>query len=281
VKTNQGYSKEFRAYLVAVVLASAVTRPTALADCSLTSTGKTPLNDLGTGHYLGQMGGLYPDGTSARPSVHHAGGLLLAAQIQPVNSAGNPDPVNGRIVLISVGMSNTTQEFATRGPGAFKPRADADPSKNPRLVIVDCALGGHAAEQWEDPANEVWTMCDQRLANAGVSPQQVQAVWFKLAERTSDVPDRSFPAHALFHQQRLGNVVRLLKAEYPNVRIAFMSSRTRSYENNPFSLNPEPFAYEENFSVKWLIESQINGTGNLNFDSASGPVVAPLLVWGP
>ena len=45
------------------------------------------------------------------------------------------------------------------------------------------------------------------------------------------------------------------------------------------TLNPEPFAYESAFSVKWMIENQINGTGNLSFDPASG--VAPWISWGP
>lgn len=41
------------------------------ADCTLTSTGKTPLNDLGAATYLGAMGGLYPNGTNIRPSAHY------------------------------------------------------------------------------------------------------------------------------------------------------------------------------------------------------------------
>jgi hypothetical protein len=46
-------------------------------------------------------------------------------------------------------------------------------------------------------------------------------------------------------------------------------------------LNPEPQAYESAFSVKWLIENQINGDASLNFDPAKGPVVAPYIHWGP
>jgi hypothetical protein len=254
----------------------------AWADCTLTSTGKTPLNDLGEGLYLGEIGGLYPDGTNVRPAAHDAAGIQIALnEIKPLNAAGNDDPVNGTIALVSIGMSNTTQEFATRGPGAFKPRSDADPARNPRVVVVDCAQGGRAAREWIDPDNDAWTVMAQRLTNAGVAPLQVQVAWVKLAERTSDVPDRSFPAHALFHQGRIAEILRMLKSRYPNVRLAFLSSRTRSYENNPFSLNPEPFAYEENFSVKWLIEGQINGTDNLNYNATGGAVVAPYLAWGP
>ena len=44
--------------------------------------------------------------------------------------------------MISVGMSNATQEFASKGNDAFKPRADSDLSKNPQLTIIDGAQEG-------------------------------------------------------------------------------------------------------------------------------------------
>src|SRR5439155_26555370 len=37
--------------------------------------------------------------------------------------------------------------------------------------------------------------------------------------------------------------------------------------------------FESGFSVKWLIEKQING--NLNYDTNKGPAVVPWLSWGP
>ena len=43
----------------------------------------------------------------------------------------------------------------------------------------------------------------------------------------------------------------------------------------------EPLSYETGFSVKWLIEDQIQGDPQLNYDPARGPVLSPLLLWGP
>jgi hypothetical protein len=46
-------------------------------------------------------------------------------------------------------------------------------------------------------------------------------------------------------------------------------------------VNPEPFAYESAFSVRWLIQDQVKGDPRLNFDPKKGKVVSPLLLWGP
>jgi hypothetical protein len=73
--------------------------------------------------------------------------------------------------------------------------------------------------------------------------------------------------------------IRNIKTAFPNVKMAFVSTRTRSYSNNMASLNPEPYAYETGFGVKWMIEKQISGDPSLQF---SGPnALAPYLCWGP
>jgi hypothetical protein len=53
----------------------------------------------------------------------------------------------------------------------------------------------------------------------------------------------------------------------------------RSYATTP--LNPEPYAYESAFAVRWLIQDQIKGDPKLNFDPEKGEVKSPLLLWGP
>src|SRR5437667_8492440 len=88
-------------------------RSEVLGDCSLTTTGITPVNDLWTGFYHGYVGGLYPNGANNPPPAHLGAGIEIATnQIRPLNASGDYDPVNGRIVMISVGMSNTTIEFS-------------------------------------------------------------------------------------------------------------------------------------------------------------------------
>ena len=240
-----------------------------------------PLNDLGPSSYHGFVGGLYPAGTNNPPPAHAAAALAIATdQIKPLNAAGDFDPGQGRIVMISIGMSNATQEFATKGTQNFKTRSDADPAKNPQLLIVDGAQGGQDAPAWIDPSAPTWTTVNQRLTAAGVTPAQVQVAWLKQALGS---PNNYgvFPAHAQALQSDLEIIIRNLKSKFPNIKITYLSPRTRAYTNIPTALSPEPFAYETGFGVKWAIQDQINGVGNLNYDPANGAVVAPLILWGP
>ena len=247
----------------------------AASDCGKTSTGLIPLTELGSAAYQGMQGGLYPEGSNTRPFVHEAAGLGMADLITPRKWNGKPKK-KGRIVLLSIGMSNTTMEFS-----AFKSMADLDPDKNPRLVIVDGAQGGMAANIITDPNDpkyqEFWETVDSRLDQAGVSAKQVQVAWVKQADIR---PTAAFPADAIALQAELEQIARLLAERFPNLRIAYYSSRIYAgYAST--SLNPEPFAYQSGFAVKWMIEKQISGSPELNYDKSLGEVRAPWLAWGP
>src|SRR5688572_33174021 len=103
------------------------------------TTGLIPLTELGMREYKGHPGGLYPGGKNTRPEAHERHGVLLATQIKPLDQQGQPTN-DGRIVLLSVGMSNATQEFSV-----FVRMAGAEKQRNPQLVIVDGAQGGMTA----------------------------------------------------------------------------------------------------------------------------------------
>ncbi len=284
-KTSSFCSSRFSALSawrgVLLVAALNLAAPPIYADCSLTSTGNIPIDDLGPSNYQGFTGGLYPGGANNPPPAHAAAALAIATdQIKPLDASGNLDLVHGKIVMISVGMSNTTREFASAGPQTFKKLADADPSKNPQLVIVDGAQSGEDATDWVDTSAPPWTTVNQRLSGAGVTPAQVQVAWLKQA-LAGPVNYGAFPLHAQMLQSDLEIILRNLKTKYPNIKITYLSPRSRAYTNVPNAQSPEPFAYETGFADKWTIEDQINGVGNLNFDPANGPVVAPLILWGP
>lgn len=241
-------------------------------DCNRSSFGLIPLPDLAGGSYLGRPGGLYPGGTNAIPAAHFAAGLTRAGEIVPRLGDGTPSP-DGRVVLLSIGMSNTTQEFST-----FVPWSNADPEREAHLQIVDGAQGGQDARIFANPNANAWTVIDQRLTNAGVTPAQVQALWIKqaLAAPTS----LAWPAHVVELTDLLSAVVRNAKARYPNAKVAFLSSRTYGgYSPNPG--RTEPLSYETGFAIRDVIAHQIAGDPSLNHDPNQGPVLAPWLAWGP
>jgi PKD repeat protein len=266
-------------FCIRVFILGLLTVSPSLADCSLTNTGVKPLPEYGLGAYQGFPAGLYPNGANNRPPTHLAAALNIATnQIKPLDAAGNVNTNSGKIVLLSSGMSNTTQEWASKGTGNFEDVESADASRNPRVVIVDGAIGGQDAPQWTNINSANWqTVITQRLAQAGVTTNQVQVMWLKQAIANETGP---LTNHAALLQNYLATIVRNAKILFPNLKLVYLSSRTRAYVAGA-GLNPEPYAFETGFAVKWLIEDQINGDPNLNFDPAKGPVVAPLISWGP
>ena len=265
------YSRVPKITLVGAVLVFALQPHAFGRDCSMTSVGFIPINDLGSGTYSMFQGGLYPGGTNVRPASHESAGLALAQSIQPMDTDGNPD-ANGRYVLLSIGMSNANQEFEV-----FLSDADADREKNENLVIVNGAQGGATARDWANASSPVWAEALQKLSQRDVSANQVAVVWAKMANSASrDEPD---PYRAGL-QSDVESVARVLYEKFPNLKLVYLSSRIYAgYATT--SLNPEPYAYESGFVVKSVIEKQISGDPTLNFDPANGTVNAPWLSWGP
>ena len=236
------------------------------------TVGLTPLTELGSQKYHGAEGGLYPGGSNERPSAHNAAVIEIAREIRPLAGNGTVDETNGKIGFVAVGMSNTSMEFET-----FQEQADDIPQLNPPVVFVDGAQHGKASQFVANPDDEYWTVLDERLAEAGLNNEQVQVVWLKNARARSNFP---FPLDALLLKADLREIVELLHERFPNLKIVYLSSRTYGgYATS--DLNPEPFAYQSAFAVKWLIEDQLDGDVRLNYDPEKGTVYAPWLSWGP
>ena len=231
----------------------------------------TPLIDMTKDDiYKGEDGGLYGGGMNTPPPAHGAAALQEVAKIEPLDGDGNPSP-DGKIVFTSIGMSNAEMKF-----DVFKEVADVDPEKSSNVVVVTGAQGGVPARAWSR-SDFAWGVLEERLEDANVTTQQVQVVWLEHATR---FPFDPFPSEVEDLQGYMSLIVQELKQRYPNVRIVYLSSRTYAGYAT-LNLNAEPHAYESDFAVRWLIQDQIDGNPDLNYDPNQGAVKAPLLIWGP
>lgn len=237
-------------------------------DATGTTSPLVAITDLGTGYYGTYQGGLYANGSNVDDPTHHAYGVSMAQAIQPLDVNGNPNP-NGKYALLTIGHSNTedvSDQLVTLG--------SSDPAKSSSLVLVNGGTGSSSADELQDPSSYFWGLISYAyLPNAGVSPLQVEVVWL------NDV-DVSHPPSIPDLQSMLENIARIILSKFPNTKILYLSSvNYTAYSNGVRNAQPEPTAYETGFAVKALIQDQVNGLNNLNYNPANGPVVAPWASW--
>lgn len=273
----------------------------AFAQTTSTNAILRPLVDLGPGQtYHGQEGGLYPGGSNVRPAAHDAAGQKIARGIVPLDAEDNPDPVNGKIVLLPVSVSNGYGAWhrgdETNTSTTFMTRANSNPAKNPRLFIAygfEYQLpGGNRGTGDPGPNSIFYKTLDHALKEQGVTPRQVQIVWLSMPVSgtswgTNLPPEaRTFPADAQQSKLAWKEIIHAIHTRYPNVKIIYSSTKGAMYmtpqDNAEFDGGPiEPWNHDAAWGVKWVIEDQIKGALDLNYDPARGPVKAPWLSWGP
>ena len=265
-----------------------------------------PITDL-IAPYQGEDGGLYGGGKNEPPAAHGAAHLKETENIVPRDATGKPAS-DGKIGFITIGFSNPSIESED-----FKRVADADAQKSPHVVIVNGCIGGRSAVMWAwdgadilpkaeqerldremdllhmpkdnrktsaGVAKDTWPTLAKRIADAGLSPQQVQVAWLKHVE-ANPKPLGEFPAHARTLQADITAVLQIARHHFPNLRVVYLSSRTFGGWSGRESGSPEPYAYESGFGTRWIVQNQIQGDAQLNFDPARGEVKAPLVLWGP
>ena len=239
------------------------------------AVGYKPLTEMSAAEkHFGEEGGLYGGGRNEPPAAHQQAAQEAVKQITPLDPQGKPSK-DGKVAFVCLGMSNTGAEFYR-----FQEKADRDPAKPAHLILVNCCWSAGASSWATDGGT--WTRALDQLKKANVSPEQVQVAWIKHAEPFPE-PEKKRLDHARLLRTNLVTSLQLAKKKFPNLRVAYLSSRTYGgYAVNGMRLtNPEPFAYESAFAIRWTIQEQVKGDPALNYDAKKGKVVAPVLLWGP
>lgn len=232
--------------------------PIPLTDAPASFTYKTELG-----------GGLYGGGSNIPPPDHRMRAAEALSQIQPLDAAGIPSPT-GRIGFVKLGMSNSNRIW-----DFWDTRSGLDPTRNPALVYGR-GEGGDLFDQDWLPGGNGWISLANSLAVDGGAPAQVQVAWLLNTVANRDAHGLTdFDVYVEAHNILYTELLQKLKADYPNVRLAFFTSRAYAgYAVDP-DFAGEPASYETGFAVRRLIQAQIGGEPGLD------PSVVPVLLWGP
>ena len=196
------------------------------------------------------------------------------------------------IVAVGIGMSHWTKELcydqdngnfvdpSNCGAWSFLYKAAHAQGINPSLVLVDCAQDGAPATDWTmnspvlpyDP-EYLYSDCNKRLGTApyNLTAAQVQIILYKGADSgqraaLQELPTpftgcpSTIPSYDVCNlMAEVSLTARVVKTFYPNVKQMFLHGRSYGGYANLIgeSLNPEPYAYEQSFAMKWVIHSQI------------------------
>lgn len=134
--------------------------------------------------------------------------------------------------------------------------------------MVDGAKSGQAIDEINDPVANYWDYVNYKLSAQGLSPSQVQVIWFKEAEKYPT--DTSFATYPDALKVKFNSVIQMLKTKFPNLKICYLSDRM--YAGYAIAgLNPEPFAWYNGWTIKRLIEDQIKGNPSLRYSGANPP----------
>jgi hypothetical protein len=235
-----------------------------LASCTAVSTG--PVDAHGDPPPGADTSAPFPidrgDDGPHTPGSYKGLPLRLADNGEPVVT-----PVDGVIGVVCIGMSNSNLECTTL---VSLLAAEWGHEVNPAVRVVNCAVGGHAIERWNDPVDDarLWDAClNSKLPAARVRPDQVRVLYHKAANQfTTGAGNRVLPQYPAPDSDyanflaNLGVFAARVPQKFPSVQAVYSTSR--SYGGYaPHDGRGEPLSYEEGHALNvWLREHRsVNG----------------------
>jgi hypothetical protein len=121
------------------------------------------------------------------------------------------------------------------------------------------------------------------LAPRHLTEDQLEVLWAYDADQFPTVSLLSSDADPYTLEGYFGGIARAARTRYRNLKLMFLTSREYAGYTTT-NLNPEPYAYESGFSMKWLIQAQIHQIRAGEVDPIAGDLdyrkgVGPWLVW--
>lgn len=252
--------------------------------CDALTPGLIPLNDLGAGFFEGYQGGFYPMGqlTEAPMSQHFKKGRSFAKGIQPLNASGAVDFDNGVVLMAGFGPS-VPLHLVDSLISIVHNNSDGYIT-NPCFDLINLCVGGRGLDFAVGPdSDRYWDSIENKLISTGYNINQLQIGWMYFNAKYDSLNPIEFPEHALAVKEDYKIWLQQCKERFPNMKIVLVSGRHYGgYCDTTIEQLPaagEPASYYNNFTVKWLIEDQINNEPDLKY---TGPAaIVPYINWGP
>lgn len=261
------------------LLCLATTFSSAQIQCWNDSTGLIPLVDLGTSLYNGHQGGLFPGGTNNIPATHKKKGINIAKGLKPLDTLGNVNYEEGKIIFLGLGASLASNAF----------NAYIDSIKiydfegmNNCLSVKGMFFGGKDLDQMIDfENNSYWNSVRNKMNDRGDTYEQVQVIWVLQQSFEDTTSDFNFYYDNVLN--KFVTLMQVLKDTFPNLQQVFLSGVHYMGYMDPLHFRydafVEPHGYWGNIVIKELIAKQISGDPVLKY---TGPAPASAWIsWGP
>lgn len=248
-------------------------------NCANDSTGLIPLTDLGTDFYEGTwQGGLYQGGNNHPPAGHLNKGIGIVKKLKPLDTLGNINYADGKIVLAGFGASTVGGPF-NHMILLMKDYNDL----NPCMKAVNAANGSDGITAMTIGNDEYWDYIETfKLGEKDLKPIQVQVGWLMHSSRI-DSNGSTIDSYVDSLTLRFTVALNAMQFYYPNLKLVFVSGFPYGGYADPskalYHVIKEPSSYHHNFAVKELIRRQISGDPTLKYKEPGKQV--PYLIWGP
>jgi len=240
---------------------------------AFTDTERVPINDLGTGTYMGVMGGLYPGGVNDYSGRYKKDLKSFATAIKPLNGPGVVDSVKGKILFISMGASTSGHLMDSLKQKTIRDSAHT----NPYLRLLNCSNGGGVAslQQIANLSDPYWDHVTRIILNSKSTYKQVQVIYMETEDSVNNV--FGFPDRPNMYRDHAIAAIQACKTKCPNLKFIYVLGRTTTFGDVRLT-NKEPSPYYCGWGWKFLIEAQINGAAGTQYKGDSA--IAPMVTWG-